>query len=282
MKDNTPTLTPIEQVGDVYLKRDDTFCIAGIRGGKVRACWELATRTTANADGLFGPRKLLPADGLITASARRSPQAQIVARLAHRLGIPARCHMPTGEMTEEMHDVVAHGGTLVRHKPGYNSVIVARAKEDIRHKSRRFWRYIPFGMEHAQALVCTEKQVRSIPVTMAFGLMKKPKRIVVCVGSGMTAAGILWGLKKIKLDIPVVGVRVGADPKKRLNKFAPCKWWNMMEIVDATKKHKYHDAVEAKVGDVLLDPHYEAKCLEFVEPGDLFWLVGIRTITTTA
>jgi len=258
-------ITPIERHGDIYLKRDDLYEFAGIRGGKVRACRHLATRTHEAGPGLL-PRELPPARGLITASARKSPQAQIVARLAHALGIPARCHMPTGEKTEEMEDMEAHGGELVQHRAGYNNVLIARAKAD--HAERPGWRYIPFGMEHHEAVGCTRGQVVAVPAAV--------RRIVVCVGSGMSAAGILWGLRDLGLRVPVVGVQIGADPTKRLDRYAPRNWRDMMELLDVTGAIPYHAAVEARVGDVLLDPHYEAKCVEYLRRGDMFWVVGIR------
>lgn len=257
--DNTPNLTPVRRVGDVWLKRDDLYMRAGIRGGKVRACWYLATSGE------------VPALGLVTASARKSPQAQIVARLAARLGIPARCHMPKGAKTEEMIDTEAHGGTLVQHPAGYNNVIISRARVDV--EGRPGWRHIPFGMEHPDAVKCTRGQVANIP--------KEVRRIVVCVGSGMTAAGILHGLRDNKMDIPVIGVCIGADPVKRLNAFAPFGWPHMMELVDITDSIPYHAAVDADIGGVRLDPHYEAKCAGYVEPGDLFWVVGIRATVAT-
>lgn len=267
MEDNTPEFTPIEYRGNVWLKRDDMYCRAGIRGGKVRACWRLAT---------YGPE---PCEGLITASARKSPQAQIVARLAARLGIPARCHMPQGKKTEEMLDMESHGGELVQHRAGYNNVIIARALTD--HKQRPGWRYIPFGMEHREAMGCTRGQVSGLARDISLGRVPMPGRVVVCVGSGMTAAGLLHGLRDHGLDIPVVGVRVGADPMKRLSSWGPFGWPEMIELVDATERFSYHEAVEAEVGGVLLDPHYEAKCADYIEPGDLFWVVGIRHTTET-
>ncbi|KKK60758.1 hypothetical protein LCGC14_3021180, partial [marine sediment metagenome] len=38
----------------------------------------------------------------------------------------------------------------------------------------------------------------------------------------------------------------------------------------------YHTNVDAKIGGIKLDAVYEAKCIPFLEPGDLFWIVGIR------
>ncbi len=255
MQDNIPKTTPIQKIDGVWVKRDDLYCRAGIRGGKVRACWRLATWGDA------------PCDGLITASARKSPQAQIVARIANAMGVPARCHMPMGARTEEMVDMEAHGGELVQHKAGYNNVIITRAMAD--HKIRPTWRYIPFGMEHREAMRCTREQVRDIPVGV--------RRVVVCVGSGMTVAGIMHGLRDQHLShIPVVGIRIGADPTRRLNSWGPFGWRQQMELIDATDTIPYHTAVDAAIGDVVLDAHYEAKCLEYIKPGDLFWIVGIR------
>jgi len=267
MEDYTPEFTPVEYRGGVWLKRDDLYRRAGIRGGKVRACWHLATH---------GPE---PCDGLITASARKSPQAQIVARLAARLGVPARCHMPQGRQTEEMADMEAHGGRLIQWRAGYNNVIIARALADHRAKPR--WRYIPFGMEHNEAMGCTRGQVAGLARDIAEGRVPMPRRVVVCIGSGMSAAGILHGLRDHGLDIPVLGVRVGASPMKRLNSWGPFGWQHMIELVDATERVAYHTPVTAEVGGVLLDPHYEAKCAEYLENGDLFWVVGIRHTAET-
>lgn len=179
-------VTPVELHDGVYVKRDDLYRAAGVCGGKVRACHHLATRAT-DERGAALPR----AAGLITASSRASPQAQIVAHMAHSLGIPARCHMPQGAKTEEMIDVEAHGGELVQHKAGYNNVIIRRALDDA--KTLPGWRYIPFGMEHPAAMACTRGQARALALNIATGKLPKPKRVVVPVGSGMSAAGVLGG-----------------------------------------------------------------------------------------
>jgi 1-aminocyclopropane-1-carboxylate deaminase/D-cysteine desulfhydrase-like pyridoxal-dependent ACC family enzyme len=256
------------QNGTILLKRDDTFEIAGIRGGKVRGCWHLATRAGAP-----------PATGLITASARKSPQMQIVARVAHKLGIPARLHMPEGAYTPEMHDAEKHGGKIIQHKAGYNSVICARAKEDFEEMESFGYRHIPFGMEDKHALACTREQVRNLAE-----YCDEIKRIVIAVGSGMTLAGVMHGLNDIRLGVPVLGVIIGADPIKRLNKYAPMMWHMGASLVNAGVP--YDTAIEgAKVweGDketnnppIYVDPIYEAKVLRFLKPGDLFWMVGIR------
>jgi len=240
----------------LFVKWDDSFEYAGIRGGKVRACLHLATGAT----------------GLITASARKSPQAQIVARIANSLGIPARLHMPRGADTPEMTDVRAHGGEIVQHKAGYNNVIIRRATDDVAARAGTGWVYIPFGMESTDAMECTVPQVASIAA-----LRPTPRRVVVVVGSGMTACAILHGLRRRGLPIPVVGVSIGANPRKRIARHAPPFWWEQLTLIDHVKKQPYHEATHAHIDGRVLDPIYEAKCLEYLEDGDLFWVVGIRT-----
>lgn len=242
-------LTPIEVRGGLFIKRDDLYLAAGAPGGKARSCWHLAQG----------------APGLVTASSRQSPQIGIVARVAAELDIPCRAHMPTGPDTPEMVEARALGAEIVAHRPGYNSVIVARARADA---LQRGWREIPFGMECQEAVNQTKGQVANLP----FGSIA---RIVVPVGSGMSLAGILWGLSELGCSVPVMGIMVGADPTKRLDRWAPPLWPSLARLSNAGVDYHAH-AAETSFHGLALDPVYEAKCLPHLQPGDLFWLVGIR------
>lgn len=248
-------VTPIEWVGNVWLKRDDKFAIGGSRGGKVRTCLRLAVEAQARG-----------ATVLVTAGSRQSPQVNIVATIAATLGMAAECHVPEGDMTPELEAAVAQGATLVRHKPGYNSVIVARARESAR---RPGYAEIPFGMETPLAVDCTKWQVANVP-------LDKVRRLVVPVGSGMTLAGVLAGLalREYGGAPEVVGVVVGADPTDRLDRYAP-EWRKRCQLVRSDLDYHTH-APTTRIGDVDLDPVYEAKCLPFLEDGDLLWIVGCR------
>jgi len=89
--------TPVQQVDDYFLKRDDLFEVAGVRGGKARTCWSLAQGAV----------------GLVTAGSRSSPQVNIVAHIARDLGIPCRVHTPEGEPSPEVADAVTCGAEWV-------------------------------------------------------------------------------------------------------------------------------------------------------------------------
>ena len=123
-------------------------------------------------------------------------------------------------------------------------------------------------MEDARVIRCTSAQVANIPSDV--------DRIVMTLGSGMSAAGVLHGLNERELDIPVLGVQIGKSPTKTLDKYGPAGWQGMMEVV--VSEHDYKKAVHAEIDGVLLDPIYEAKCAEYLEPGDLFWIIGVRNM----
>jgi len=251
-------LTPIDQVGKIYIKRDDLFNIGGSRGGKVRACLQIVTDALQQGT----------VQGLITAGSRQSPQVNIVATIAEMYGLPCRVHTPQGAMTAELIAATDRGAEIVQHRAGYNNVIIARARDDAQQSG---WLEIPFGMAHAAIVASTAAQVRNIP--------KNIKRIVVPVGSGMALAGILTGLVEMQLDVPVIGVRVGADASKRLDQYAPTNWRQMTTIV--TSDIDYHaDAPVTQIGSIDLDPIYEAKTLPYLQPHDLLWVVGRRETAT--
>ena len=245
---NPAEMTPIQEVGRVWLKRDDLFGVAGVRGGKVRTCLALAQAGS-------GP--------LVTASSRHSPQAVIVAAIARYLGRQAHLVVPAAQgTTPELEAAMAIGCTLEEVRPGYNTVLVKRARDAAASMGGT---YIPFGMEHQAAVDATMLQVANLPA--------EAKRIVVPVGSGMTLAGVVAGLRGVGRDLPVLGVQVGADPTARLNEYAP-GWGEVATLVES--EHPYDHAVDAQVGDVALDQHYEAKCVEYLESGDVLWVVGLR------
>jgi len=242
-------LTPIEAHEGIQIKRDDLFQVAGQHGGKARTCWHLSQG----------------AIGLITAGSRQSPQVAITAAIAQRLDIPCRVHVPSGKFTPQLESAEKCGAKVIQHKPGYNSVIISRSKKDAAEKQ---WTEIPFGMECQEAVYQTAQQVKNIPDDI--------KRIIVSVGSGMSLAGILYGLKQIEREIPVCGIVVGANPIKRLGLYAS-NWQNECKLIPSELDYHQH-APNTYWGDVQLDPIYEAKCIPYFQEGDLFWVVGCREL----
>ena len=253
--------TPNQKVrheGNVYwLKRDDLFYAAGAWGGKARTAQALSVGATH----------------LVTAGSRSSPQVEIVARLAAGANILMTAHTPEGVLPPHIEAVAKLPNvTLRQHPAGYNSVISARARDQAEKDGARL---IPFGMECYEAVEATADQVATIPWLVNRGV---GRRLVVPVGSGMTLAGVLTGLSRMGEagdNVPVLGVCVGAEPKQRLDRYAPRDWSRRCKLVQAESSYD-HPAKLTQFGGVEMDAYYEAKCLPLLEPGDLLWVVGRR------
>ena len=224
-------LTPVEKYGSIYIKRDDLFEIAGVRGGKVRSCYALAKDAKI---------------GLTTAGSRSSPQINIVASIAKHLNLPCVAHCPQGELNKELLIAQSRGAKIIQHRAGYNSVIVARSKE---YAFSTGYTDIPFGMECWTAVWETAGQVVNIPGEV--------KRIVMPVGGGMSLCGVLTGLKALNKNIPVLGIVVGGDPMKRIHSYAPLGYQEMVTLQNAGVP--YDKYIDAEIGGIKLDPVYEAK-----------------------
>jgi hypothetical protein len=252
--DNLPDVTRVEflEQRGIWLKREDEYSFAGVRGAKVRTCMHFIER--AKRQGL----------GVVTAGSRMSPQVNFVAQIAHRMGVKCRVHVPSGPLTPELLSARAAGAKIVQHEYGYNSVIMKSARDDA---LERGWVEIPYGMESQEAIDFTKPQVKNLPPEAA--------RLVNACGSGMTLAGILWGLVESGRTIPVVAICVGHVPEDRLDKWAPPGWRDMVEIVDDPSD--YHvPAVRTDLDGVLLDAYYEAKCIPYLREGDCLWVSAIR------
>jgi len=244
----------VERRADYLVYRGDLWERDGAIGGKARTCYALAAGAV----------------GLVTAGSRSSPQVNIVAHVARALGIPCRVHVPTGELSPELVMAQEAGAEVVQHQFGYNSVICRRAMDDAQATG---YRYIPFGMECSEAVVQTERDVDLIPSDVT--------RIVIPVGSGMSLAGVLHGIRRRQLNVHVVGICVGADPEKRLEKFAPLGWRDMVSLIKCGSD--YHEpAAECMLDGLRLDAWYEAKCLPYLNAGDMLWVVGIRATERVA
>lgn len=210
MEVDADTLTPVERCGDHWVKRDDLFQFAGCSGGEVRCVLSMAMR--------WGTR------GLVTAALRGSQQCVVVARVAKEVGLPCRVHCATGRYPAEVQEAMECGAEVVRHGRGYEPVITTRAREDA--ESSPGWVLVPDRLEGQEMVDCTAPQVANLPDGAG--------RVVVSVGSGMTLAGVLWGLRMVdRRGLPVVGVVSGADPRKRLDRWAPRDWRRRAELVQS-------------------------------------------------
>lgn len=250
-------LTPVEYVEEegIWVKHDDYFNVCGVAGGKARSAYQLISELISEGHTT-----------IVTAGSRQSPQCEIVSCICEELGVNCVVFMPFGGDTSVITHLKANKHTtLQRVKPGYNNIIVTRARE---FANDMHYGYVPFGMECAANVEITSKQVLNIP--------KEVQRIVIPVGSGMSFSSVITGMTRNDIYKPILGVRVGKDPTKIISEYAEGIQFHDYQIVESW--NDYHDAVEAYVGDYQLDPIYEAKCRPFLQEGDMLWVVGRRKL----
>jgi len=245
-------LTPVQRAGDVWMKRDDLFTFAGAFGSKARAGRAIAAVSS----------------GLCVAGSRNAPMISRVARIGEEAGIPVRCHVAgSKKLSDQERDAVGHGAELVKHSVNYLRTLVSKSRADA---EERGWTHIELGLESDLYFEVNEPQAANVPA--------EAKRVVVAVGSGTGLACVLRGLEKAgRSDLPVLGVCVGFDPTKLLDRRAPADWRDRVTLVKATQDFGQRAAVTTFAG-VDLDPHYEAKLLPFLRAGDCVYLLAKRTV----
>lgn len=244
-------ITPVERVGNVFVKRDDLFVYAGVNGVKART-------TLALING---------AKGVVTAGVRNTSQGIVVASIAQAKGLPCYVFVPQGKRTVEMEAMEQAGAIITQVPYGYKSVVNARARDFALSNN---YVYVPHSMEHTASITSIAPQLINLPAEV--------KRIVVPCGSGMTMAGILHAVKNGGHNVQVLGVGVGGKVEPRLDKFGPQNWREFAEVIYSPLK--YEKWAPNVYGHITLDPVYEAKALPYLKDGDMLWVTGIRKTLT--
>ncbi len=269
-------LTPLEEHGGLLVKRDDKA--AGGVGAKGR---QYAKMIEQQADGL----------PLIVGCAATSAMQLYVPTMAKRYGRRAIVYTPGRKVkTAEQEFAERHGAEVNYVRPGYMSVVRSRARE-----AGPCVRWNP-GLATAD----TAAQVASLVGAGAL-------RVVVAVGSGAAAVGILAGMAERGLTgVPVVGVLVSdmADVDTILTRAevaiaGPPQWvpfaktntaleHYMAGVANGTRapftvvRHPkpYDKPVRATLPNgEPLDPYYAGKAIEFTQEGDCLWVVGCRPVS---
>ena len=270
---NKTELTPVQCKDGLYFKRDDLFRPYGtgtVNGGKLRQCIYLV-------DSLNGEYQKL-----ITYCSIHSPQAPITAAVALSNNLP--CEILYGGTTAKQLKQLPMPRLCMRYgaklhivsKSGRHNILFKRARE-LAKKDHAF--IVQYGiniMEHRDVLLrAVSEQVKNIPDVL-------DNLIMVC-GSGITATGVLIGLKLYNKDVKNVHlVATAPDRQKFIH--------DNLKMYDADREFIYHDLfsqpgfqyeknVTARAYGITFHPHYEAKMMQWYknhkpQGTTLFWITG--------
>ncbi len=251
-------ITPVDKFDGWYAKRDDSACSIGAdfpSGSKVRQYIRMAESSSKDAVMLVGCSAFAAQQIYVADCAKRMDRKAIVL-------VPKRKERSVMTQWAEY-----RGAEIIEVTPGYPSVYRCRARE----MAKKLNGCVRWNRE--MAIVDTAIQVKNLP--------KKVKRVVVPVGSGLVASGILLGLAlQNRLEVSVLAVSVSTMIAKASEILSLCsdRYSGALPKLDliCLKKKYSSPEVASLPNDVLLDPYYAAKAFPFVQADDCLWVTGYR------
>lgn len=225
-------LTPVQEVNGLLIKRDDLYTPFGkgeVNGGKLRQCMMLTDSVIASENG---------AECLFTYCSIHSPQAPITAASARSHGLP--CYIVYGGAKPEkikalpMPRLAMKYGAeiIVGARSGRHSILYARTKS-LAEKKRGF--IVQYGINligYGDVLLdAVAAQCENIP--------DKIENLVMTCGSGITASGVMTGLKKYGKEVKNVHL-VATAPDRR------AFIHDNLRKYDADREFEYHSLFDMK------------------------------------
>ena len=177
---------------DLWIKCDDR-CANPIGGNKVRAL-----------EFLFGG--LTAGDRVVTVGSAGSTHALTVATFGRALGLDVRVGRWSQEMNVAAHGVSERTGQVARAAPIFPFVAAGFAWAWVQRL--RGARWIPAGGSSPLGILGHVNAGLELVAQIDAGVVVPPKRVIVPLGTGGTAAGLALAFAIAGLDIDVVAVRV--------------------------------------------------------------------------
>ena len=188
---------------DTWIKRDDLNApICG--GNKVRAL-----------EFLLGG--LNPGDSVVTVGGTGSTHILATALHAARLGVQTRAGRWRHEMNPVASEVSSRIEALIERPSVHLTPVVPIARARLRAYAGRS-RYIPVGGSVPLGVLGHVNGGLELVAQIERGDMPRPGRVILPMGTGGTAAGLVLAFSIAGVDIEVVGVRTG--PRMFANKRA--------------------------------------------------------------
>lgn len=289
-------MTPVQRVDGLWVKREDLFTgPAGTNGSKLRMAHHLLTQAkNSGVTHVFSAQSVL------------SPQAVMTAHLCREMGM--ECTLVVGGTTPEkalrhpyIRSAFEQAEAYLECAPvGYNPVIqklaARRVEEENLLGSGLAWQ-MPYGITTPPDATAEDietfmrvggAQVRNLPSSL--------RTIVIPLGSGNTACGIIYGLHRnwSKFEDLERVVLVGVGPDRfswlldRLKRVLKGDILPGVELVHLTTYPDfatYSDRMPESLGDIALHPTYEGKVVRYLNQlmpdwwtldteDTLFWIVG--------
>jgi hypothetical protein len=303
-------LSPVEKVGDIYVKREDKFAplgYGGINGSKLRVCiWLIHTALQAGAKGVI--------HGAVTGS----PQHPMVATICKHYGVPCIDVVGTDDINGHNNLAIAKqmGATFVTSKVGYAKTLEAKAFELQRDQHPDYF-VLETNITVAERRNSADRmrQFHAVGAAQAMNIPEHIETVIMPAGSCNSAVGALYGITLNKalpnlqrIILLGIGNYGSKDPdfiRRRLNTIEAADIYAWPWITDTALPFEapkpkvqvihhdlngtgfcsYSDLMPYTYGGVELHSRYEGKCFTYMEQNaniferyfndkTMFWIVG--------
>lgn len=276
---DTSELTPVELIGDSLFKRDDLYLPFNdipLSGGKVRQAINLFQE---NLDTILTKHN----KHVVTTNSIQSPQGVIIARCCKEFGV--KFTMVINGLTTKFNTLLKHN--IIKHILNLDGIVDFSANCNwdaalVNYAKKKYPEsfLIKFGInvKNSTCMVdCNANQTRNLP--------KEIENLIIPVGSGITMAGILKGIKQNNIKVKrVIGVQIsGHDYRKVIDNIVGLEYYRPYEyiVIGSVKQYSTEKEVRLENG-VILDPLYEAKVYDYIlnnrkellTKDSVFWIVG--------
>lgn len=279
-------LTPVELHAGYWIKREDLHrSPTGVNGAKYRAAQHLAERAA-----------LLGSHTIVSAASVLSPQSAISATVATEYGLKCLIIVggtdPVKALKHQSIEIASKlGAKITAIKVGYNPALQSAALRVA--EAPGLWR-MPYGITTpADASLRAVEDFVRVGAPQTANLPDEVRTLVLPLGSGNTACGVLYGLHDARPDDLRRVVTLGIGPA-RVDWVRDRLLALGRDIVPAGVEHEhiqlspvwatYGDRMPYQHDGIVMHPTYEGKCWRYLQatrhlwwkPDDraAFWVVG--------
>jgi 1-aminocyclopropane-1-carboxylate deaminase/D-cysteine desulfhydrase-like pyridoxal-dependent ACC family enzyme len=211
------------------------------------------------------------AKNLVIGCSRHSLQQVYCAAVAHMRGLTAHIFVPQSKVLSDVTKYCIMMGATMHYvkPPAWPSIY--------RKEARDFAKRTPNAVRWDRMLAFTDtmEQVSSVP--------SEARRVLLAVGSGLTASSILAGLATCDMNIPVVGYQYSTMAERELiiadakSLTSPARRLPKFTLIQGPGRYDDMETVALPDGTPM-DPVYSAKLFKYIQPGDVVWLTGLRPV----
>ena len=270
-------LTPVEKIGDIWFKREDTFSPDGAHNGSKfrQLIW------------LFSRAKF---PGVVSGAVTGSPQLPMVAACAKHYGM--KCVQFTGARKNMALAAKKLGARTKLVNPGYAPLLNRRAKD---YAQKHGWLRIETNITVTTSDSGIEafhrvgsEQVRNLPSHM--------ETLIIPAGSRNSAVSVLYGLHRFppkslkKIIFMHINKNLAQHENEMWERLNACGVGELpyqfeTHDVFADGYTNYEKLMRFTYGPVVMHPRYEGKCFNYMKDRPeafrpymndktLFWIVG--------